>query len=107
MPSAILGSTISGASRSSLGRGLKAAAAGATGAAGGGEAFAESLGKLIDGVEDSQTEANTAITNMVENNGEVHDTMIALQRAEMSLQLTVQIRNKLVQAYQDVMRMPI
>ena len=44
---------------------------------------------------------------MVENNGEVHDTMIALQRAEMSLELTVQIRNKLVQAYQDVMRMPI
>ena len=44
---------------------------------------------------------------MVENNGEVHDAMIALQRAEMSLQLTVQIRNKLVQAYQDIMRMPI
>jgi flagellar hook-basal body complex protein FliE len=37
----------------------------------------------------------------------VHDAMIALQRAEMSLQLTVQIRNKLVSAYQDIMRMPI
>ena len=35
------------------------------------------------------------------------DAMIALQRAEMTLQLTVQIRNKLVQAYQDVMRMPV
>lgn len=104
MPSEILGSTISGASRATLGKGLKAAAAGVSG---GGEAFAESLGKLIEGVEGSQVEANAAITNMVENNGEVHDTMIALQRAEMSLQLTVQIRNKLVQAYQDIMRMPI
>jgi flagellar hook-basal body complex protein FliE len=104
MPSEILGSTISGASRATLGKGLKAAVGGATG---GGEAFAESLGKLIEGVEGSQVEANAAITNMVENNGEVHDTMIALQRAEMSLQLTVQIRNKLVQAYQDIMRMPI
>jgi flagellar hook-basal body complex protein FliE len=37
----------------------------------------------------------------------VHDAMIALQRAEMTLQLTVQIRNKLVNAYQDIMRMPI
>jgi flagellar hook-basal body complex protein FliE len=33
--------------------------------------------------------------------------MIAMQRAEMSLQLTIQVRNKLVQAYQDIMRMPI
>ena len=33
--------------------------------------------------------------------------MIALQRADTMLQLTVQIRNKLVQAYQDVMRMPV
>lgn len=33
--------------------------------------------------------------------------MIALQRAEMTLQLTVQIRNKLVHAYQAVIRMPV
>ena len=44
---------------------------------------------------------------MVDKTGDVHDAMIALQRAEMALQLTVQIRNKLVQAYQDIMRMPI
>jgi flagellar hook-basal body complex protein FliE len=37
----------------------------------------------------------------------VHDAMIALQRSELALQLAVQVRNKLVQAYQDVMRMPI
>jgi len=30
-----------------------------------------------------------------------------LQRAELSLQLTVQVRNKLMQAYQEVMRMPV
>jgi flagellar hook-basal body complex protein FliE len=33
--------------------------------------------------------------------------MLALQKAEISMQLTVQVRNKLVQAYQDLMRMPI
>jgi flagellar hook-basal body complex protein FliE len=105
MPSAILGTTISGASSATLGRGAKAANMPAQ--TGGGEAFADSLSKLLDGVEGSQVDANQAITNMVENNGEVHDAMIALQRAEMSLELTVQIRNKLVQAYQDIMRMPI
>ena len=77
------------------------------GAAGPAASFADSLGSLIDGVEQAQGEANTAVTGMVDKTGEVHDAMIALQRAEMSLQLTVQIRNKLVQAYQDVMRMPI
>jgi flagellar hook-basal body complex protein FliE len=37
----------------------------------------------------------------------VHEAMIALQRAEMTLQLTVQVRNKLMQAYQEIMRMPV
>ena len=105
MPSGILGSTIAGASSATLGHGAKAA--GLPSVSGGGEAFAEKLGKLLEGVETTQADSNTAITNMVENNGEVHDAMIAIQRAEMSLELTVQIRNKLVQAYQDIMRMPI
>jgi flagellar hook-basal body complex protein FliE len=37
----------------------------------------------------------------------VHEAMIALQKADVMLQLAVQVRNKLVQAYQDVMNMPI
>ena len=69
--------------------------------------FGEALGRLIDGVEQSSANANTAVTGMMEKTGDVHDAMIALQRAEMSLQLTVQIRNKIVQAYQDIMRMPV
>ena len=69
--------------------------------------FGEALGRLIDGVEQSTANANTAVTGMMEKTGDVHDAMIALQREELSLELTVQIRNKLVSAYQDIMRMPI
>ncbi len=69
--------------------------------------FADSLNTMIDKVEQSQADANGAVVNMLDGSGEVHDAMIALQRAEMTLQFTVQVRNKLVQAYQDVMRMPI
>jgi flagellar hook-basal body complex protein FliE len=61
----------------------------------------------VNGVEETASEANGAVSNMIDKTGDVHDAMIALQRAEMTLQLTVQIRNKLVQAYQDIMRMPI
>jgi flagellar hook-basal body complex protein FliE len=79
-----------------------------TSAAGGtGQSFGESLMSLVENVEQTGAEANTAVSNMLDKSGDVHDAMIALQRAEMSLQLTVQIRNKLVSAYQDIMRMPI
>lgn len=74
---------------------------------GAGAGFGESLAKLIGDVEQTSTNANTAVGSMLDRSGDVHDAMIALQRAEMTLELTVQIRNKLVQAYQDIMRMPV
>jgi len=79
----------------------------AEGAGGVGSSFGQSLMNLVQDVEKSGGEANTAVSNMLDKSGDVHDAMIALQRAEMTLQLTVQIRNKLVQAYQDIMRMPV
>ena len=104
MPFDLYGTSVSSGAASTLTRGLKSATAAAAPSAG---AFAESLGKLVDNVEDAAGEANVAITNMVDKTGDVHEAMIALQRAEMTLQLTVQVRNKLVQAYHDIMRMPI
>jgi flagellar hook-basal body complex protein FliE len=85
--------------------GTAARAAGA--AAAPATSFADSLNKLVDNVEQTQGDANNAVVDMLDGSTEVHDAMIAMQRAEMTLQLTIQVRNKLVQAYQDVMRMPI
>jgi flagellar hook-basal body complex protein FliE len=84
--------------------GPEASRGGATAATG---SFSDSLTGLLTSVDASAGEANNAIANMVRGTGDVHDAMIALQRAETTLQLTVQVRNKLVQAYQDIMRMPI
>jgi len=69
--------------------------------------FADALEGLVENTEKSAEQANTAVSGMLDKSVDVHDAMIALQRAEMSLQFTVQIRNKLVQAYQDIMRMPL
>lgn len=77
------------------------------GVSGAAEGFADALGKLIDGVEATTQEANGAVSAMLNKTGEVHDAMIALHHAETALQLTVQIRNKLVTAYQEIMRMPV
>lgn len=76
-------------------------------AAGEGGDFGSSLAALLESVESKSGEANEAIAAMTDGTGDVHTAMLAMHRAEMSLQLTVQVRNKLVQAYQDLMRMPI
>jgi flagellar hook-basal body complex protein FliE len=69
--------------------------------------FGDSLTKMIDAVDQSSGAANSAVDQMLDGRGDVHDAMIALQQAELTLQFTVQVRNKLVQAYQDIMRMPV
>jgi flagellar hook-basal body complex protein FliE len=81
--------------------------AGTRGAATDGDDFGRSLSALLDSVEASAGEANEAVAAMTDGTGDVHTAMLALHRAEVSMQLTVQVRNKLVQAYQDLMRMPI
>lgn len=75
--------------------------------AGGASGFGDALRDMLGSVDASAANANQAVGNMLDGTGDVHEAMIALQRADMTLQLTVQIRNKIVQAYQDVMRMPV
>jgi flagellar hook-basal body complex protein FliE len=69
--------------------------------------FAAALAHMLQSVDTSAGAANSAVADMVEGTGDVHDAMIALQRAESTLQLTLAMRNKLMQAYQDIMRMPV
>lgn len=69
--------------------------------------FGESLESMLKAVEATGAEANDAVTRMMAGHGDVHAALIAMQHADTTFQLTVQVRNKLVQAYQDIMRMPI
>ena len=69
--------------------------------------FSAALKDVLGALEGSNAEANKAIGRMLDGTGDVHEAMIAMQRADQMLQLTVQVRNKIVQAYQDVMRMPV
>jgi flagellar hook-basal body complex protein FliE len=97
----------------SLGLIKPAGATGATGStgssvtSGAGSDFGNTLKGLLNNVDETSDAANDAVSKMVDGTGDVHEAMIALQKADVALQMTVQIRNKLVQAYQDVMRMPV
>lgn len=72
-----------------------------------GPEFANTLTRLVSNVEQSEGAANDAVSRMLDGSGDVHEAMIALQRADLAMQMTVQVRNKLVQAYQEIMRMPV
>ena len=70
--------------------------------------FMDSLQQAISNANDIQLEANQAtealMTGQTQN---IHQTMVALQEADVSFQLMMQIRNKLVTAYEEIQRMQI
>jgi flagellar hook-basal body complex protein FliE len=70
--------------------------------------FMNSLQQAIGKVNDIQLEASQAtealMTGRTQN---IHQTMVALQEADVSFQLMMQIRNKLVSAYEEIQRMQV
>jgi flagellar hook-basal body complex protein FliE len=72
-----------------------------------GEPFGDALQRIVSKVEETGTAANDAVSRMLDGSGDVHEAMIALQQSDMTFQLAVQVRNKLVSAYQEIMRMPV
>jgi len=68
--------------------------------------FKNLLATSISATEQKQSDAQTAVNRFLSGESEeLHTAAIAGQRAELSLELFLQVRNKVVQAYQEVMRM--
>ena len=71
-------------------------------------AFRGVLESAIQGVEDSQNASSQATENFLSGGGgELHTTILAAQRATLSFDLFMQVRNKVVSAYQEIMRMQV
>lgn len=72
---------------------------------GNGEGFSSTLSEALKEVNELQHGADKAIEDLVTGESKnIHETMIALGKAELALKLTMQVRNKVVEAYQEVMR---
>lgn len=71
--------------------------------------FGDAIGNALNELSGMQRNAtNLAREFQADNpNVSVEETMIALQKASLGFQAVVQVRNKLVQAYTDVMNMPV
>lgn len=73
-----------------------------------GDKFANALSGSIAEVNQAQIAADRAAEQMVAGETKnLHETMIKLEEADISLRLLVQVRNKAVEAYQEVMRMQV
>ena len=80
----------------------------ASSAAGGTGAFQSMLEGMIGHVEQSQTQAQQAAQNFLSGGDEeLHSVALAAQRADLQFNLFLQVRNKAVSAYQEVMRMQV
>ena len=78
---------------------------GASAAPGG---FANVFQRQVNELNDSVSAAETAMSKLAAGKPvELHELMISLERAHFSVQMFVQLRNKLVESYQDLTRMQI
>jgi len=73
-----------------------------------GGTFGNLLSGAINKVEQDHNLANRSVEELAMNKGkEIHRTMIEMEKAEISFKLLMQVRNKIVSAYETIMRMPV
>ena len=82
-----------------------AEAASAAAAPGGG--FGAALQRAVEGAVEAGHAADAGGVRALSGQGGVSEVVLALSRAELALQTAVAVRDRVVSAYQDVMRMPI
>lgn len=70
--------------------------------------FGQVLGDALSQVNQLQLEADRAVESVVlGEEANIHQAIIALEKAQIALEVTIQVRNKVVEAYQEIMRMQI
>lgn len=73
-----------------------------------GRSFSDFLGQMVTDVNAKQGLASSAVEGVLSGqNVPLHQAMIAMEEASVSFQLMVEVRNKLLESYQELMRMQI
>ena len=68
--------------------------------------FGEEFKKTLGQVDSRQKEVDNAVTKAVDGGTEkIHETMINLEEADLSMRLLLKVRSKVLDAYQEIMRM--
>jgi len=73
-----------------------------------GEGFAEALKNAVGQVNDSQVVADRAVEKLQTGESRnLHEVMISMEKADISMRLLTQVRNRVIEAYQEIMRMQV
>ena len=72
------------------------------------KSFVDTLKESIRQVNDLQTDADKAVSDLTTGKDQnLHQTMIAVEKADLTFQLMMQVRNKIVSAYEEISRIQI
>lgn len=72
------------------------------------KSFSDVLGDAVNAVNTAHKEADVKMQELATGKSQnIHETMIAAEKADIALRLMVQVRNKVIEAYQEIMRMQV
>ena len=72
-----------------------------------GNSFSDLVGRALQGAVSTSQSAETQSLAAISGQGDLTQVVTAVSRAELALQTTVAIRDRVLQAYQDIIKMPI
>jgi flagellar hook-basal body complex protein FliE len=73
-----------------------------------GPSFGEVLKDAISAVNEVQQQSDLQVQKLMTGESQdLHETLIAVQKADLTFQTMMQVRNKILQAYNEIMRMPV
>ncbi|BET66043.1 flagellar hook-basal body complex protein FliE [Opitutales bacterium ASA1] len=74
----------------------------------GGASFSDLVGGLVRSVDSKSKVADAEVRSlMLGESDNIHRSMIAMQESGLAFNLLIEVRNKLVESYQELMRMPV
>ena len=72
------------------------------------KSFADSLKEAVNQVNTAQKESDHKMQELATGKTQnIHETMIAAEKADIALRMMVQVRNKMIEAYQEIMKMQV
>lgn len=69
------------------------------------QGFGNVIKAAVDKVNKLENEADKSISELLQGKADIHETMIALQKADISMKTFMAVRNKVIEAYREIMRM--
>ena|SRR5256885_1904505 len=75
--------------------------------AAGGASFAQDLGKAVGDLDKVQLDADHQANLVAQGAGNLHEVAISLEKADVAMRLAMKVRNKVVDAYNEIMRMGV